>query len=315
MTFDPEPNVLDVTVTFPAVGRYKLMLRADDGEYEANDVMIIDVKPAGRTGLVTHYEFEDNLLDTATPTGSGGSSEVQDNLTNRGDYRTIFGPSGAPSLGRAIYLGRNGDKEEYSWLEAADSVDLDMENLGDIYGVTFGAHFTIECYIRPDIPTLSNIYPGYLISKWNDGSPEPEAQRSYNMFIYYGELDFEIRDITDTDPDPDIDGYYGNETTLAGDIFPRSDEWQHVAIVGNADGSFEFWIDGVLRTTSTIYASNRGKIANTWAPLRIGDNEYNPGEGYEGWIDDVKIWRFNLQEGYMKERARLLAVQGSGTEV
>ena len=313
MTFDPEPNVTDVTVTFPDRGRYMLKLRADDGLYETNDTIVVDVKPWHYTGLATHYEFEDNLLDTAKHSTQGGSSFVYDNLTNKGDYRTIFGSSGAPSLGRATYIGKNGDLEQYNWLETADSVDLDMENLGIIAGLEFGAPFTLECYVKPDIPEVTNQYWAPLISKWNADTSEPEAQRTYCMALYYGELDLEIRDINDSDPDPGYDGYYGGETSLSGDYGnwpgPRQYEWQHVAIVGNADGSFDFWIDGVLRTSANIYSASRGKFIDTTAPLRIGEAEWDPGESYRGWIDDVKIWRFNRQEAYLKERAQLLTVQ------
>ncbi|MFC1782225.1 LamG-like jellyroll fold domain-containing protein, partial [Planctomycetota bacterium] len=273
---------------------------------EANDTVIVDVKPWYFTGLTTHYEFEDNLLDTALASGSGGSSAVADDLINAGGYPEKYGPSGAPSLGRAIYLGKNGEKEEYSWLETPDSVDLDMENLGDIDGVTFGAPFTIECYLRPDIPEVSKMW-SYVISKWNDNTVDPTYQRSYNCFLYNGRVALELADITDTDPPPSTDDYYGYDMTLAGEQMPRSDEWQHVAWVGNADGSFDIWIDGVLRATAQIYD---GRIANTTAPLRIGDAGYDPADGYRGWIDDVKIWRINLQEEYMKERAQALAVQG-----
>ncbi|MFC1783511.1 LamG domain-containing protein, partial [Planctomycetota bacterium] len=51
VTYDPEPNVFDVTATFSDVGRYILKFSANDGVYEANDTVIVDVKPWYFTGL------------------------------------------------------------------------------------------------------------------------------------------------------------------------------------------------------------------------------------------------------------------------
>ncbi len=70
VTFDPPTSTLadpNVTVNFATVAvptTYELMVSADDGSADANDVIYVNVIPNGYDGLTALYEFESDAADS-----------------------------------------------------------------------------------------------------------------------------------------------------------------------------------------------------------------------------------------------------------
>ena len=91
---------------------------------------------------------------------------------------------------------------------------------------------------------------------------------------------------------PGTDGHYIN-----GNIEVPATEWHHV--VGTYDGAhIRLYVDGVEDQQSTV-AYSGGIITNN-EPVYIGENAEKPGLGWNGLIDDVRIYSYALSEAEIK---------------
>jgi hypothetical protein len=130
-TFTPGDNVEDPLVTFDTTGRYILKLTADDDELTAYDTVIIDIYPADYTGLVAHWQLDED-------TGSIAYDSVDAH-----DGTLVDDAAWAPSEGQvagAILLDGDGD-----FVKIDDSADADPVNTT---WADFSEEITISCWLK-----------------------------------------------------------------------------------------------------------------------------------------------------------------------
>ncbi|KPK77473.1 MAG: hypothetical protein AMJ79_02965, partial [Phycisphaerae bacterium SM23_30] len=299
ISFSPDANDLNATIDFTAalVGEYRLALHVTDGEFEANDYMIIDLKPWWWTGLTCYWAFEDNLLEELSPDNQG---ESVNNLAkaNPQCLDPYFGPG---IVGRSAYVGHNDGAGHFATLETPDSPDLELNRA-----------FTIECYLKPRMYNPLVDDRAQILSKWYIDHPEQfDWYFSYNCYLANNKY-MTMTIVNPQDINYPTTVYYTGDldTKLAHAMFPASAEWQHLAWVSDGTRTVEFWIDGVLRDSYMFPIQEEyWEIKDTIAPVRIADGIMYDYRIYEGWIDEIKYWQYNKPAEYIKKRARLIPLQ------
>nr|MDA3872349.1 LamG domain-containing protein [Kiritimatiellia bacterium] len=218
---------------------------------------IADIYSAGAEvgpGSIAYYDFENgsDLGEDASDNGAIHDGTVYGSISQDGD--SMVGVSS---------IRMHGNQNEYI-------VVSDMHSQLDATD-----ELTIAFWAKPTSTGVDN-NPRAVVSK----RAEYQKNVSYSMFLRAGgQLRVQLDDGSDVP-----------HTIDTGYTFQTS--WQHVALVfdGNAASSsrVKLYVDGALEGT---YHHGTNQIRGLSAPLTIGS--LNPGYPYsfDGWLDDVRIFR------------------------
>ncbi|NQU25446.1 MAG: PEP-CTERM sorting domain-containing protein [Candidatus Nealsonbacteria bacterium] len=222
---------------------------------------------AAQAGVVVHYNFENDLLDT------GADGTVADNLAAlgvAGETAATFQPG---VVGQAVNVSRLAG--EAAVLEAGDSDDLDL-----------GTDWTVEAFVKPDFANV-DLWDRFA-TKWFDGSTEFHWTFRYptngqDLFLNGG---------------PAIDG--GGTGTVP------LNEWSHVAMTGDstdAAAGIKLWQDGAVVGTAAWQAVTPGtgkfRIGNWKTSETLSQ--------FSGLVDEFIIHDVPQDAAYMEGRAALLS--------
>ena len=307
VTFATDPTNLQNTAYFKekVVGVYRLQIRATDGFFEVNDYLLVDVKHYRYTGLQNHWEFENDLQDTAELYAP--YSTTNDYLEDRGLIPIYYGPG---VIGQAVHVGHTDYAGKWGWLESpfphtAQRPDLNLQ-----------PNFTVEMYVQPTLEMATSESDQL---SWQDlfgrfftyTAGQETFFESYEFIIDDGRPLLNAADITDDINKPRNTDWV-RSGLLGAHAFPKVLGWQHLAFVGDGNGNITFYIDGEDVGTGSL---PNAEFVQTVAPLRVANPKVNAHGGvgrpspYVGWIDDIKFFEYDKSPSYMCERARLIPLQ------
>ncbi|MFC1782506.1 LamG-like jellyroll fold domain-containing protein [Planctomycetota bacterium] len=309
--FDPCDGMLDGWAWMTVPGVYYLKLTANDGVYEANDFVMIDVRPFGWKGELIAYEFEGNLLDT------GADSTADDTLIAYRHYQYNF----VEDITDAVIVNHLLPYEEGIVGQALRLEDIDIDpytsppprndyidSTGTLLQtapatVDTALHgygtFTIEAFIKPDpgIDVLARLMyidqveyddSGANVFAWNiflDKNP-------YRIGASFSQKDEYIIQIY-----PPVYPQVEAEIGVG--------EWSHIAFTG--DGyTIKQWING-FEVASEPYDGTLQDSLNNVDGLRIS-SEFGK-YSFTGLIDEIKISLLPKGAGYMKSRVLLIPLE------
>ena len=286
-------------------GTYFIEFSASEPGFEdSNDVVEFIVKPYYYTGLQNHWNFDDNLNDSA-PSNPPYSTQ-NDVLHDAGALTTFYGDG---VIGKAIHVGETDFAGNWAWLETAignDSSDLELRRF-----------FTVEMYVKPQLDKATTESDQLewqdLVGKWFTYTAGQETYfESYEFVVNYGDIGLNKADPTSTAL-PKATTWREANVMLGAHQFPRQLGWQHIAFVGDGNAGVTFYIDGEPAGSGTYPTK---EFYNTIATLRIANTLVNANGGvgraspYVGWIDDLIFWEYNKPESYLLDRARAIPIQG-----
>jgi hypothetical protein len=303
---------------------YEVVLTASDGELEANDVFMLDVRLWDWTGEVVRYRFENDLEDTAPAL----SSEINDRLTA---YRHIgiredndrpekiivgtFALTFEPGIdGQAIRLRDvNMNEPDVDWLynqpaksgtqlQAATSFETALHGFGT---------WTIDGFIRPELgmTVLSRfIYTSQV--DYDRGWLTSGTADDGNTDMWY----------TVIDGDPGRYEFGGNfwmsNGNLVGMRYAASargmaeawtppGEWHHVGVTADAF-YITTWVNGHEIETRPYDGTVAIKL-DADDGMRISSIFYD--RSFEGLIDDIRINLEPKGADYFRTQARRLPLE------
>ncbi|NQU25445.1 MAG: PEP-CTERM sorting domain-containing protein [Candidatus Nealsonbacteria bacterium] len=224
---------------------------------------------AAQAGVVVHYEFENNLLDT------GADGIIADNLIGY-DVDGEMTPTFAPGIvGQAVNVSQVAGQAAV--LQALDSDELDL-----------AANWTVEAFVKPDFANLNHW--DRFATKWFDGSTEwhwtfSNVNNGQDLFLNGANA---------------IDGLGTGTVPL--------NQWSHVAMTGDSndvDEGIKLWQNGVVVGVAVPYQAVTPGASN----FRIGNWDASAGQApsqFSGLVDEFMIHNDAKDAAYMATRAVLV---------
>ena len=135
-----------------------------------------------------------------------------------------------------------------------------MVDLSNANALSLGYQFTIELFMKPDMPVTASPLFGF----------SPVSGLSYML--------------SETDDNLFFAGWFQSELVNDSASLVLLNEWQHFALVVDST-TYAIYINGQLQDTSSIPAGGEGPY---WFP---GNPEGGRmvGDGFRGWIDEFRI--------------------------
>lgn len=160
-------------------------------------------------------------------------------------------------------------------------------NVPDDSSLDLGNTWTLEAWINPR--NVANGTQQDVISKWDGG-----GDASYSLQL---ESNGRLRSVTH-------DGV--SNTVMVGRTTLSNASWQHIAVTF-ANGTVRLYVNGVLDTTI------QGALSpmNSTQPLAFGREGNYPGFTFNGFIDEVRVWKVARTASELLEAKN---VRLSGTE-
>ncbi|TNF02516.1 MAG: LamG domain-containing protein, partial [Deltaproteobacteria bacterium] len=129
---------------------------------------------------------------------------------------------------------------------------------------------------------------GTILNKW-DTTPNIPLQE-FRLYISSGKLAFDYHTTA-----TDTWGEVGYDTITSLNNVP-SGTWSHV-MVTRKDGDLRLYIDGKLEATKDIGTNPLNDVAY---PLSIGGETASGSNFFTGQIDEIQIWKKNMEERQVK---------------
>lgn len=293
-----DPSQVDTVVTFTQAGEYQLSLSASDGEFNSSDsvsitvqaapeLAVLAVSPAAQTVLLNgSQQFSASGLDQygdsiavnplwAAAGGSIDSSGLYTAGATAGTYE-ITATAGAVSGRATITVSDSVSAPTQQYLQF-DGIDDFVEiQPAPALSLSAGA-FTLSAWIRPS--GWGDNGQGRILDHGGGGGAEGWSLHVENKRrgLRRG-LRLQINNDSQVNMRSDAE-------VLA------LDTWQHIAVTVDA-GTLTFYVDGQL---AGIRTGIPAPVAST-DPLRIGARATDLRRGFEGAIDEVRIWERALSQ-------------------
>jgi len=169
--------------------------------------------------------------------------------------------------------GRTGKALEFTANGKGESGWVLMRGMGKKYDLSKG--FTVQAWVRPR--NNENAEYEWRIVVDNYSGVDGKGSVGFRFQLWRGSrLLGDIRDLVGVQPPPDSD--------LTKDV------WYHIALVHDAtDSSLKVYVDGVEKAAATAEKPGPGKFG---PDIRIGSSKNGYAHGFNGAIDDVKIYDY-----------------------
>lgn len=236
--------------------------------FETFDGLIDDVRIYDRT-LSASEVATDRDTPVSPPPPSGPSpvlelkfDEGTGTLANDSSGKSHNGTLTNASWSNSGYNGKALDLGGAGMVSVADHADLDLTNT-----------MTLEAYVRP---RTAKAWQTVLMK---------EAPPSTESFALYSSFE-----------QPNANAWVGPNGNVSSAAIPTN-AWSHIAFTLE-NGVGKIYRNGVL----VSQASGMGSAVATNAPLRIGGNAIWSNEGFDGLIDEVRVWNVALSASQIAER-------------
>ena len=182
--------------------------------------------------VVTQYNFESNLLDTAP---AGGTADDLTGFAASGPLSVSYAPG---IVGQAVRVSR--DPGEATVLQASSSGDVQL-----------APNWTVEAYVKPDSANTGEW--DRFATKWFDGSNE------WHWAFRYG----------NNGQDLFLNGHQVINAGGTGTV--PLNQWSHVAMTGSPSNGIQLWQNGRVIATTAYEAVTPGTDAFRIGNRAVGD--------------------------------------------
>ncbi|MCK5270853.1 MAG: LamG domain-containing protein, partial [Sedimentisphaerales bacterium] len=275
VSFNPSNAVENPTAMFTAAGFYELQLSVSDSEKDACDVVTIYVRPDDNP--IAHWDFEEGL----------GGSDVLDVNGNDGVIAGDLEPNWVSGWVEdwAMEFYASGDTTVSSYVDITSNISAADPNLDNLrYDVTLSAWFKIGNLAVTSSPVIV-----------------ANGDQGWRLYANHG-------DGTIIFTPGDGVAHWQNRTTST--MSMDDGYWHHVVGMYDYTNSKSYlYIDGVLEPDA-ISEDHTGMMAEADdKPVSIGarwnivEEELVAERGWNGLIDDVRVYSYCISEAKITELA------------